>query len=1449
MSSRHQKIALALFAAALQPAAGWAQTTDPVRALIEQGDYWQSRGDSARAAEAWQKLLRINPQQADALYGLAQTELDAGRIDAARARLDQLRRAAPGDGRIARLEQDIAVGRSGNQLQQARQQARAGRTAEAVATYRSIFGNRDPEGPVALEYYQTLGATTDGWEEARRGLERLAQQAPNDARVALALAQHLTYREPTRREGIAQLARLATRNDDTGRAASDSWRKALAWTGSRPADAPLYQAYLQAHPGDAAIRARIDAIEQQQRASRVAANPMQAASTAAFQSLDAGDLEAAEAGFQRVLQSRPDDGDALGGLGILRLRQEKFAEARDLLERASRRGAPARWRAALNSASYWTLVEQAQAARGRGDDAAATTALEQAIRLNGDEPTAQIALGDVLAAQSRFDTAEAAYRRVLQRQADNPDALRGLVNVLAQSGKAPEALALVEQLTPQQQEKVGALGPLRASQSVAAAKAATARGDDNAARLALEDALLQDPASPWVRLDLARLYLKVGATAEARGVVDGLLVSNPNMPEALYASALLASEIGDWAAALATLERIPEASRTRDMATLQRRAWVQTQAAQASELARQGRAGEARALLAQAEGLAAQDTELLGAVASAYVDAGDANRALGMIRQLLSRSARPDVGLQLAYASILLKTRQDIELAGILRQLQSTPMSASQRRGFDDLRVAYIVRQADALREAGDLVTAYDTLAPLLAERPDDVQVASALARMYNAANQPAQALAVYKPLLQRQPQNLELLLAVAGAATAAKDYGEAESAVHAALLRAPQSPEALAAAGRLYRAQGQNTRAAEMFTASLEAENRQRARVAGMPGAPASAPARAANPFAGLPGQRARTAQTPTTGYGAGYPPSPAPTAYPAVQAYPATASAAPSLIPLPAGAARLAAAAPAYIPAAYQADTAPAMAGAPAPWAAAAPAAPAAAAPAAPARAPAAAARSRSTPAAASSRAAPRATSVAAAPASLPAFAPAPPPAPAAASAYIPLPAAPATQQPDYGGYAAAAPAAAVPGYGSAPSRSRWDDAPLRSPAQEAPRTVRDELAEIQQGRSASITVGAVGRIRQGEDGTSKLADGRVPVELSLPVDDARIVLRVTPTLLSAGTPDSAFGNLSRFGGGPDAALNQASSAPGSQNAGGVGVAVAYETDRLKLDLGTTPLGFRQTDVTGGVRLNGPIGSSDFNYAAEISRRPVTDSLLSFAGARDARTGQAWGGVSATGGRVQLGWDNSSYGAYGYAALHAISGTNVQSNSRAEVGGGFYSHFMKTSSRDLTIGLAANALTYDKNLRYFTYGQGGYFSPQQFFAAGIPIEFNQRSGKLSYQLRGSLGLQHFKEDPVNYFPTSSTLQTAAQAAMSDAAAFGLIGTGATAVYPGQTKTGLGYNFGAAMEYQVGPQMFLGGHFAADNASNYRQFVGGVYMRYTLEPYSGPAVFPVQPFRSPYGF
>lgn len=53
------------------------------------------------------------------------------------------------------------------------------------------------------------------------------------------------------------------------------------------------------------------------------------------------------------------------------------------------------------------------------------------------------------------------------------------------------------------------------------------------------------------------------------------------------------------------------------------------------------------------------------------------------------------------------------------------------------------------------------------------------------------------------------------------------------------------------------------------------------------------------------------------------------------------------------------------------------------------------------------------------------------------------------------------------------------------------------------------------------------------SRLTDMQAPVELKFGAGDGMMTLRATPTSVSSGTPDTTYGTLSRFGGGPATAL----------------------------------------------------------------------------------------------------------------------------------------------------------------------------------------------------------------------------------------------------------------------------------------------------------------------------
>lgn len=1231
MRQHRHSLAMAVLVALTGHAAA-APGNDPASLLIEQGNYWQARNNPERASESWDKLLRLSPNQPDALYGLGLVNLQQHKLAEAQQYLARLQTLQPNPRQALQLEQDIALSSDASQatLAKARELAGSDKREDAVALYRPLFAGRPPQGLIAREYYNTLGFVDSGWPEARAGLERLKQERPEDSIVALFLAKHLVRHPATRPEGIRALAKLSSDNDVGGNA-DETRRFALIWLGPPSREqVPLFEQFLASHPDDAEIRALMNkgiALGSSgsgwQRDANVARG---------LKAIENGDLATAEQALQTRLKEKPGDTDATGALGVLRQRQNRLDESESLLQQAASKADGSGWKTALEEVRYWKLLAQAKEAERMGRKAQARDLIEQAIRQNPKQTAGAVALAGSQAKDGQLEQAEAGFRQVLSRQPNEPGAMSGLISVLSQAGRPDEALQLIDSLSPAEQAKLGPDVHLRSLRATQVARLADARGDSAAATKAFKDALADDPDNPWTHFALARLQLKQGRAQAAREQIDALLKRQPNLPDALYTRALLSAELGEWRDAETSLAKIPAAQRSSDMNEMAQDARLHVQTEQAIDTARRGQRGEALALLERCKGLTGNKPERVAILASAYVDAGRPDDAIEMMRKPLEQAPAVTPELQLLYAGVLLKADHDTEAGEILRDLQNASLTAKTRRQYDDQVVLYQIKQADRLREKGDLAAAYDELAPVLKQRPNDRLATAALARMYAANGEGAKAMALYKPLLQNDPRNPQLHLAVADLAVETRDKGLAQSSAKRAVDLAPGDPSTLTHAARVYRNTGQNEEATQLLRKSVAIEGSQRLSQ------------QRQNPLAAI-----------------------------------------------------------------------------------------------------------------------------------------------------------------DENPFANSAQSA---------NGARTD----RSPAQQA-------LDDILQARSAYVAQGVEIHSNDSESGLSKMTAVETPFEASMPVGESRVALRVTPVSLNAGSLKQYA--ETRFGGGTSGG------SPGSQHDSGVGLAVAVENPEhgLKADLGVSPVGFLYKTLIGGVSVDRPVeGSSTLRYGVNLSRRPVTDSVTSFAGSKDQRTGEKWGGVTANGGRAQLSYDDQKVGAYGYAAYHVLQGNNVETNTRGELGAGIYWYLQNTTDTSLTIGLSTSALAYEKNQGYYTYGHGGYFSPQTFFAIGVPVSWSQRTERFSYQIKGSLGVQHIAQDAVDYFPGHNDYQARNNSR-----------------YASQSSTGIGYSLSAAGEYKLSANFALGARLGLDNARDYQDVSAGLYLRYFFEDQTGPMALPVSPYRSPY--
>ena len=137
-----------------------------------------------------------------------------------------------------------------------------------------------------------------------------------------------------------------------------------------------------------------------------------------------------------------------------------------------------------------------------------------------------------------------------------------------------------------------------------------------------------------------------------------------------------------------------------------------------------------------------------------------------------------------------------------------------------------------------------------------------------------------------------------------------------------------------------------------------------------------------------------------------------------------------------------------------------------------------------------------------------------------------------------------------------------------------------------------------------------------------------------------------------------------------------------------------------------------------------------------------------------------------------------------------------------------------------------YDHNERGQTYGLGGYFSPEAYVLAAIPVSFNGHyKDRFHYLINGSVGIQTFQEDNQILFPLDPATQTGFSTGCT------LVTNNSCGQSPVNSSTGLNYAIDAEGAYAVSEHWFVGGFLSGNNTNNYNTISGGFYARYLFRP------------------
>jgi hypothetical protein len=274
--------------------------------------------------------------------------------------------------------------------------------------------------------------------------------------------------------------------------------------------------------------------------------------------------------------------------------------------------------------------------------------------------------------------------------------------------------------------------------------------------------------------------------------------------------------------------------------------------------------------------------------------------------------------------------------------------------------------------------------------------------------------------------------------------------------------------------------------------------------------------------------------------------------------------------------------------------------------------------------------------------------------------------------------------------------------------------------------------------------------------------------------------------------------------------------QRADGVNLGLGYQGDTLRWDIGAIGVGFAVRNWVGGLRHSGDLGS--LGYSVEASRRPLTGTLLSYAGTEDPNTGAVWGGVVATGVGARLARDFGPYSTAVSASAASLTGQNVADNSRLRWRVAADRDVYRSPQQVVNVGLALSGVHHAKDLSGYTWGHGGYYSPARSVSLALPVDWSGRQGLFTWQLKTTVSVSDSTSAASDYYPTNAAYQQSSGQ-----------------VYGGGGSSGTGWSYSGTAEYQVTPQLAIGAQLDREVSDYYTPMNLLFYARFFLDPVREP--------------
>lgn len=377
-----------------------------------------------------------------------------------------------------------------------------------------------------------------------------------------------------------------------------------------------------------------------------------------------------------------------------------------------------------------------------------------------------------------------------------------------------------------------------------------------------------------------------------------------------------------------------------------------------------------------------------------------------------------------------------------------------------------------------------------------------------------------------------------------------------------------------------------------------------------------------------------------------------------------------------------------------------------------------------------------------------------------------------------------------------------------------------------VRAAMAALDARRQPRIEAGYMQTQYTGDDGISSMRSREIPIVVTWPVGyQGHVFGQVDAVKLEAGTLAGDYNAIDTFGTVLARPPGTPAAIPRPQNAQGANIGLGWLDDRQRFDIGLIGVGMPVRNWVGGWQRSFTRQQTDIGV--EIARRVEARSLLTYVGATDPITGAVWGGVTQTFGALRLSRPlDDTYTLSSRLKIGFYDGQHVQKNSAWQWRSVIDRDFIRSEPLNLNIGVAGMLWQFRRNSNFYTYGHGGYYSPQRYFSLGLPIELTGRRGTWSYLLRATLAHSWTHTDDAAYYPLDPLLQQQA----------------GDPRHSGGKGGGFGGSMRAAIEKRITPQWSLGAWLDLDRSDDYSPTRGMIYLRHFFKPQGSPVPVPPQP-------